>query len=54
MKRKVIITLEVDPKDYCVKNNEFEIVALVEAMINNEADFPNQIEITCGQVTRLI
>lgn len=49
MKRQITITFEVDPTEYHnTVDSDFGVVDLVNAMFMQEADFPEQIKITCG------
>jgi hypothetical protein len=53
MKRKIVITFEVEPTEYFgAADSEKGAVDLAMAMINREADLPyDTMTVTCGSVT---
>lgn len=51
MKAKITITFNIETNDYhLVEPTEESAKELVEAMLNNEADFPDKIDIEVTEI----
>ena len=52
--RRVVVTLEVAPAEYVgAKDTDSGAVNLVIAMLNQEADLPDNVTVSCGNVSRV-
>ena len=54
MKIKCTLTFEIDTEQYTDVATDEQANDCVHAMINGEADFPEQITITTGKVKRTV
>ena len=55
VKRKVTITVEVDPRDYYgAENTEASTVDIVVDILRGRADFAGEVIVACGAVQRKI
>lgn len=51
MKAKVTLTFDIDSEEYhSVEPNEYSIRQLVKAMLNREADLPDDIDIEVAEI----